>query len=544
MKRWTGFILLICLLNGAIQAHDAPPPTLDAAKSLLDAGRVGDAAEMLRRIAEEEPLNPEILAWAGLAIGMLSGQSQQDYMAAGRYAMESFGYLDKAVGLDPNQVQARLYRGVMGVNVPPFMNRLDQAVDDLLAVLRIQKSRPDRVRPQDHLLACQTLMTGYEKKGETDKAVAVAASILERFPDGPDQDTLRAKVESRRAENPELKPFDIDAETAPEPLTDEEIAANLAKAGLLIAGNEPEEALALLKETAERNPAATPEIHALLLRVMSALVNRGYDERIRQDTDIRSKQAFELIHWSDQAVLAFPDDPRFRLIRGVMGISMPFFVGRLDQGISDLTGIAESDAPDSLKAQALYWLGVGHTRKAMDYWNTVAVKFSGFPACQLVLNAMRPPIDKINTDRLRKPVVTINFISGYQDQLPPQTAVWIEDDKGRYVRTIYVSGFSGHVKEKQVVLPAWAGSSAFQGVDGVTGASIDLGEHVLVWDLTDLEGKRVPKGKYGVKVEVSHWPSMKYQAVSAEIRVGDKTEKTVVKEGYYVPYLEVSYLSR
>ncbi len=541
MKRLTGFVILACLLIGNVQAQDAVAPSLDQAKGLIDVGKLQEASDMLRQLVQKNPQNPEILAWTGLAVGMLAGQAQQDYMAAGKLAMESFGYLDKAVGIDPNLVQARLYRGVMGVNMPPFFNRLDQAMNDLLTVIRIQKTEPVKVKPQDHILAWQSLLTGYEKKGEKDKSLAAVEKILTL---NPEDEQAKSKVESLKAENPDLAPADLSTEIGIKPLSDAEVTTNIAKARTLIIEKKPDEALALLKETAERNPKATPETYTLILQILNVLVNKGYDDRIQQDTDFRSKQAFDVMHWSEQAVLAFPDDLHFRMIRGVMAISMPFFIGKLDQGIGDLKAITESDAPDSVKSQAMYWLGLGYTRKAMDYWNTVVTKYPEAPAYRQVLDAMRPPIDKINTAQLRKPAVTIDFISAYQDQIAPQTAVWVEDEKGNFIRTVYVSGFSGHVKGKQVVLPEWAHATAFKGVDGVTGASIDLGEHVLIWDLTNLEGKRVPKGKYMIKVEISHWPSMKQQVAATEIEIGKKPDKTMKKEGDVIPYLEVNYLPR
>jgi tetratricopeptide (TPR) repeat protein len=541
MKRLKGFVILVCILVGSVQAQDASTPSLDQAKALRDAGKLQESADMLRQLVKQNPQNPEILAWTGFVVGMLAGQSQQDYMAAGRLAMESFGYLDKAVGIDPNQVQARLYRGVMGVNVPPFLNRLDQAIGDLLAVIRIQKAESNKVRPQDHILAWQSLLTGYEKKGEKGKVLAVAEKILTLK---PEDEKVKSKVESLRSENPDLKPADLSAEMEIKSLTDAEVTANIGKAKTLIAAKKVDEALSLLKDTAERNSKSTPETYALILKILNALVNKGYDDRIHQDTDFRSKQAFDIMHWSEQSVLAFPEYFHFRLYRDVVSIVMPFFIGKLDQGIEDLKTLTESSASDSIKSQAFYWLGLGYTRKAMEYWNTVVTKYPDALANRQVLDAMRPPIDKVNPEQLPKPAVTIDFISAYQDQIAPQTAVWIEDGKGNYVRTVYVSGFSGYVKEKQVVLPAWANATAFKGVDGVTGASIDLGEHVLIWDLTNLEGKRVPKGAYTIKVEVSHWPSMKYQVAAAEILVGGKSQKATNKEGDFIPYLEVTYLPK
>ena len=90
-------------------------------------------------------------------------------------------------------------------------------------------------------------------------------------------------------------------------------------------------------------------------------------------------------------------------------------------------------------------------------------------------------------------------------------------------------------------LPDWAKSSQFTDVDAVTGASIDVGQHIYTWDLTDAEGKSVPSGKYALNVEVAWWPSMEYQTVSGVIQVGKAYDRFLVKDETLVPYLEVKY---
>ena len=228
-------------------------------------------------------------------------------------------------------------------------------------------------------------------------------------------------------------------------------------------------------------------------------------------------------------------------MRGIAGVKVPFFARRLNQAMEDLNWVLESDVPDSTKAEALYWLGKAYEKKAMSYWIKVVGKDPNSEASKEILDRMRPAVKRFNLSQYQPPFLVIDFILGFQDELAPQTAVWIEDREGNFVRTIYVSGFSGHIKEKEVRLREWAHSSKFVDVDAVTGASINLGQHVYVWDLMDSSGRKVEAGEYVVKVEVRYWPSMQYQLVSAAVKLGEKADKTVVEEGNFVPYLEVIY---
>ena len=145
-----------------------------------------------------------------------------------------------------------------------------------------------------------------------------------------------------------------------------------------------------------------------------------------------------------------------------------------------------------------------------------------------------------STDENLKHRVKISFHLGFQDELPPQTAVWIEDEKGAFIKTVYVSGFSGYAKEKQVDLPIWANKSEFE-TNGTTGASIDWGKHTFLWDLTDKNNKKVKSGKYTVIVESSWWPSMKYARAEAVIRIGKKKNQVLKDNKPFIPWLFVEY---
>ena len=187
-------------------------------------------------------------------------------------------------------------------------------------------------------------------------------------------------------------------------------------------------------------------------------------------------------------------------------------------------------------------MGYAHQKKATTYWIKVLNDYDNEEAAQLALQAMRPPLRKLDTSKIATPALVIDFTLGFRDELSPQTAVWIETPKGEFVRTLYVSGFSGHAREAQIVLPVWAATSHFAGADAVTGASIDTGEHIYVWDLKNEAGNPVAPGEYVAKVETHFWPSMKYEMASASIEVGGDKNLMVTQEGTFIPYLELRYM--
>ncbi len=119
---------------------------------------------------------------------------------------------------------------------------------------------------------------------------------------------------------------------------------------------------------------------------------------------------------------------------------------------------------------------------------------------------------------------TLEVSFDYQKQPGPgsnQYAVWIENEKGDVVKTLFVTSYTtkgrvrgneqpmrGYVKRPNCV-PTWvkaskASEKTDQELDAVTGATPQAGgKQTFSWDFTDQQGKKVKDGKYCVKVEAT-----------------------------------------
>jgi hypothetical protein len=390
---------------------------------------------------------------------------------------------------------------------------------------------------------------GYQKQGELVEAEKAFAKVIEMAPDTELAEKAQRNLKKIAAfkewqaeqkklkgpESPEITSLKQQAEKEPNNVK------LLMKLGNAYLDDERyEEAESVFRRVIQQD-SSNIDAYKQLAHTLIQLNSRGYDPRIALDTDYRTDLSFELMLVLDKAVNIKPDDMDVRLFRGVAAVQMPFFVGRLDQGIDDLTMVIESAAPESSKAEAQYHLGFAHQKKAMTYWIEVVTDNASSDATQQVFNTLRPQVDRVDLSQHKKPYVVIDFVLGFKDELAPQTAVWVEDKDGQFLKTIYVSGFSGFAQEKQINLPMWANVSGFADVDGVTAASIDLGHHIYVWDMKDFHGERVTTGECVVKVEVSYWPSMQYQRVEAPITISKKDAHVIVEEGNLIPYLEITY---
>ena len=123
-----------------------------------------------------------------------------------------------------------------------------------------------------------------------------------------------------------------------------------------------------------------------------------------------------------------------------------------------------------------------------------------------------------------KKAQTLEVSFDYQRQAGPgsnQYAVWIENEKGDVVRTLFVTSYTtkgrtrpgeepmrGYVKRPNCV-PTWvkaakAAEQTDQQLDAVTGATPQAsGSQTFTWDFTDQQGKIVQKGNYKVIVEAT-----------------------------------------
>ena len=510
------------------------------------AGDLEKAASTMEEAIAQYPDSAIVYAYLGLYRGTQAGATD-NFMEAGRLSSEAFDLLDKAVAIDPENPRARLYRGLMSVKVPTFLGKLPGGIEDLKTVIDLHAKHPAMVSGEILTTAYSLLGEGYTKAGDKEKAVSAWEMVAALAPGSPEADQAETAIadltlQGQETQTPEevkrsIAEINKDLEVTPE---DPAKLAELGKA-YLDAG-EIEKAETTLRKAISLGPKEPHAYTWLAMTLGQSMGTELYDERIHEDTDWATNLAFEMVDLLDKAVALAPEDMETRLFRGIVDVQMPFFTGKLDQGMADLEMVMAGNAPNDLKAQAAYWLGYGHQKQATTYWIKVLTDFDDEQAAQMALSAMRPPIQRLDISKIRTPAVVVDFSLGFRDELPPQTAVWVETPAGKFIRTLYVSGFSGHAREVQIVLPVWAATSKFAGADAVTGASIDNGEHLYVWDLKDGSDAPVQPGDYVIKVETHFWPSMKYEMASATISVGGDKSGTVTKEGTYIPFLELKYI--
>ena len=90
-----------------------------------------------------------------------------------------------------------------------------------------------------------------------------------------------------------------------------------------------------------------------------------------------------------------------------------------------------------------------------------------------------------------------------------QIALWVENDNGEIVKTIFVTDFTAShrgYKKREQSLNHWVSIAkpdkmSDKELDAISSATPKSGTMHFSWDLTDSHGKKVPAGKYFIKLE-------------------------------------------
>ena len=92
-----------------------------------------------------------------------------------------------------------------------------------------------------------------------------------------------------------------------------------------------------------------------------------------------------------------------------------------------------------------------------------------------------------------------------------QFALWVENENGEVVKTLFVTDFTGvkrGYKKREQSLNNWVAVAkpaqmSDAEIDAISGATPKSGVQHFAWDLTDNQGKKVPTGKYFIKLEAT-----------------------------------------
>lgn len=551
MKIIMTLTITVCIVFSTFAQEKTLDSYISESQALQKQGKLKEAVALMQEAVNthmDSPVSHLHLGLAWGAVGQNSGNTG-DFMGAMNAVNQGFAAFEKAIELDPDYYEAHFYYGVYGVSVPSLFGKLDSGVAHLEKALELVEKKKGSSK-EEIATVHRYLGQGYRMQEKFKEAKKSWKRVLALQPEGPLADaaevglaglkqaeaTARIEPAPEKAVGSEIIRLEKKVEASPE---DFDLIMELAQAYF------DDEHWTKSADAFERATRLKPDDAMVYLRLAMAIgmdAQLGYDERIYRDTDLRTNQAFNATRYLERAFELDPDNPEIKMFYAVACVQMPFFVGRIDKGLELLEEMAhDENLSEDIRAEALYQLGFGYRKKGNAVWMKLA---KDFPQAEVLDSVYAEyglrEYGKSSID-IEGERVTVTFHLGFLDELPPQTAVWVEDAGGEFVKTLYVSGFSGYAKDVQVNLPNWAKKSQFE-TDGTTGASVDWGKHTYAWDLKDQKGKRIEDGNYTVHVEVAWWPSMKYGRATTEIQVGGETRSVTGGKAPYVPLLYVEYI--
>jgi hypothetical protein len=94
---------------------------------------------LAKQLGSDAPYQAELLSTLGSMYAKKSVFYSNNAKQAGSFAAKGFRYLDRAVSRFPNNITARINRGVVSARVPAFLNKTEIAKTDLEFILQSQE---------------------------------------------------------------------------------------------------------------------------------------------------------------------------------------------------------------------------------------------------------------------------------------------------------------------------------------------------------------------------------------------------------------------
>ncbi|MCF7918431.1 MAG: DUF2271 domain-containing protein [Candidatus Cloacimonetes bacterium] len=505
-------ILVLCIWAALLVAGIAED--MSSAEAEAAKGNLKEATLLMEKVVAANPGSADALAQYGLYLSQQAGQAGM--MEAGELTGKAFEQYERALAMEPEHINARLYRGILSVNIPKFFGKLEQGLADLEYIQKKYSSDQHL-----YMVTSYYLGIGQQKAGNMEKAKEALKFVVTYGRDTQFYEQAKAIYD------------ELSVEKETQNNNSYEQGMKSMEAGDL------RTALEYFRQAAKQNPDNL-EMHLMLARTLGTIANQGYDETIQDDVTDRAGIANEVFEVLSHCVELAPGDEQILFLRGSVAIYLPFFVNSLETGIADMTYLSENGSSDEMKGKAEKLLkeaikkrDVNKLAEAGYLAETEAEREELLPQfieSESPVHQMQPEGDYMK----------IEMRLGYRDQIAPQTAVWIEDINGNYIKTLYISSFAAFVKEKQEHLSQWADKSKFEGISAVTSASIDCGKHIFYWDFTDTAGRKINSEEFVVCAEICHWPHVQYRKLELPVDTVKENDFKLASRDFLIPELTVT----
>jgi tetratricopeptide (TPR) repeat protein len=192
----------ICVIVGSAVADDTPSVDhfLASGRASLRDAQQGDkdalkeAEGQLDRALSLAPDNAQVLALHGSML-VLKGRYATLPLMKMRHVQKGLEELDRAVELDPEDLQIRSRRGTYCLKLPVIFARAETAVEDFEHLLQVAAQNTGAFSSQEQIGLRLSLAQAKLKVGDVDEARALLESILHDAPGAAHAEQARALLE-------------------------------------------------------------------------------------------------------------------------------------------------------------------------------------------------------------------------------------------------------------------------------------------------------------------------------------------------------------
>ena len=137
----------------------------------LENGDIKQAYKIMKQAKKDYPDNPDVLSVYGYMAGFEAKETNM--FRALMLVNSAISAFDKALEIEKDHKNARLWRGILKINLPSFLGKVPDGIDDLEIILQ----RED-LTLEENMQSKFFLAMGYNKTEQYEKAIAYYDEVI------------------------------------------------------------------------------------------------------------------------------------------------------------------------------------------------------------------------------------------------------------------------------------------------------------------------------------------------------------------------------
>ncbi len=157
----------------------------------LEKSDIHQAYRIMKTAKKDFPNNPDILSTYGYMAGFEAKETYQ--LRALLVVNSALSAFEKALEIEPHHKNARLWGGILKINMPSFLGKVPEGMEDLQIVIQREDLTDIEIMQIKFFLGM-----GYEKSEEYDKAIALFEEVIAMDLDQSYVEDSQMRIERRQ----------------------------------------------------------------------------------------------------------------------------------------------------------------------------------------------------------------------------------------------------------------------------------------------------------------------------------------------------------